>query len=656
MQKRCPFCLKLLTPRARKCPNCKEPVVFSKATTKKTRLVGQTVKERYFIGSEWKKEPAATVYRGYDEQTEQLVLIRVFERQDWLDDPEKTTLSATEAVERFVHYGKSMTAYNICTAFPRMLDVFVQEETGYMVQEYFEGKSLKDLLADGVRVSAGNALKMAEQLCGALQLLHQSHMIYGALSPDTLYILKDGTVRLYGLGSPFYDFITDFDLRATLLNPSYAAPELFLEGKSRGPHSDVYSVSAILYRLIANAIPAVSFLRTEGAFLKPLRSSDKTVGRGVAVAVMNGLNVPVEHRTKTLSRLRNEWQATKVKRRHTGMLAGGFFLFLWYRAQDVLQSFFSSGGHRIFEAAKRMAKRAKRFFKTRPLWFWPVVVGVLALLLFVFIFGFDSKGKNIFSPNGEKEKDEQSWYYATGENLPKSSSKPSFLEQFGVETSSSRKTESTVSKIKTISCPELTGYYKTYAISVLEEMGLEIGRITEKYSDEYEKGYVIGQGVKAGAKLEPGNPVGLVISKGPSPDSSVALIEMPSIIDKDMIEATQLLRQVGFQNIEYRFELSSKDNGLVIAQNISAQSEINRNTKIILTVVGREIKVPRYVGLTVSQMREVKAGVRLTVLDENGAPLSADIDETAYYVVKQSVEADSIGYMDMAITIFVKQK
>lgn len=649
--------MEALKPQAKKCSHCGTLLASVKQSDGST---GCLLKERFFVGRIYKEEPAATVYLGYDEQLGQTVLIREFSGEGLTEEAD--TVSKERLVERFVSYGKSMAAFSLCKLLPRTVDVFSDSGKGYAVLEWFDGQSLKELLTAGIRISEGNALRITEQLCEGLKILHNSHMIYGALSPDTLYILKDGGVRLFGLGSPFFDFVTDLEQRTQVLNPSYAAPELFSDAP-RGAYTDVYSVAAILNRIVTDVIPPVSFLRQEGETLRSPKRENRALERSLSVALLNALNWQVSCRTKSVDRLLRELPDPKVKRRLSVWIIWSYILGRCGWLRDGIVRWFGATLPKCKAGLIACWRRICSAKRPKRLWLWIVLalVALLATLLLVWWIGFG--GDTALLPGGNRITSSDGWYYGTGKNGSDDTSRQSFLEQFGVEseredsgTSQPASETSSEPDDGKISCPDLIGYYKNFAFSLVEGVGLEIGKITEEYSNEYSRGYIIGQGIKPGARVEPGSPVSLVISKGAElvsePGQSAPV---PDVTEMELLRAAKRLQEVGFTNIVYRFEQGTAAAGTVVEQSIPADTETAYDAEIILTVVGRSATVPDYLGLTWADAVAKSSEIQLTVVDVSGAILDpVAVDPTQYTVVKQSVDGGVEGYVEMQVIITVQ--
>ncbi len=90
-----------------------------------------------------------------------------------------------------------------------------------------------------------------------------------------------------------------------------------------------------------------------------------------------------------------------------------------------------------------------------------------------------------------------------------------------------------------VEVPVLISFSKDSYKDELLGRGLTVGNVTEEYSDTMEKGFVCGVSHEAGAKIEKGTAVDIIISKGPNPVRTFTL-ELPKYSDKDFVDSVAL--------------------------------------------------------------------------------------------------------------------
>lgn len=639
------------------CPKCG----FDNSVDNQKIKIARYLKNRYYIGNVFSKSLDSVVYLAYDEELDKKVFVREFNGEELAKLGGKYTVFELRQI--FLSYAKSTATITMCDILPHTIDVFDENESAYLVTDYFDGESLKTLFSSGINIGSAAAFKMVKQLLNGLKLIHNSGMIFGAISPETIYVLKNGEIRLFGIASSFYNFLEDVDSRVEVLNPSYAAPELFSEMERKGPYTDVYSVAAIFYRLLTNKIPAISFLRSGGENLIPPKKVDKNISKNTETALLNALNWQIENRTATPKRFLKELSSEKVKRRLSAAI-------IWADVLGFFQSVYDEFLARKLRYQERKPKTEKNQKQKRKLlWVWitvPVVLLLLAtLVLFVLKFsnGFDT-GENTtstLSGNGEE------WYYGSGIETPTNSSKYVYgghsskkqnsskiqssssenLSSGNKESSGSSKEASSEEDANIVECPRVIGIPLEQVKKALEGKELLIGEIAYEESVYHYPDYVIKQNPARGEKVEKGSKINLVVCKA---------AQLPDVAGLSMSAAKTKLAEEGFKNTVYKFAKSDKAVGSVTQVYFETKTNQTKTGKVAIVVSGEEAApIFNYSGKTVAEAKAISADVKLVFALEDGADISgiADADLDLYKVVSQDVSAGSSAYMGMTVTLTV---
>lgn len=166
-----------------------------------------------------------------------------------------------------------------------------EDGTPYLVMEYVEGRPI-DEYCDAKALALESRIDLFRVLCGAVHYVHQHLMVHGDLKGSNVLVTPEGVVKLLdfgiarllvpeaGAGEPAR--------LATLmlLTPDYASPEQ-LRGEPLTTASDVYSLGALLYRLLTGATPygtglanpvAIVERMTAGGPLPPAVAAERSGG------------------------------------------------------------------------------------------------------------------------------------------------------------------------------------------------------------------------------------------------------------------------------------------------------------------------------------------------------------------------------------------
>jgi serine/threonine-protein kinase len=127
----------------------------------------------------------------------------------------------------------------------------------YIVQEFVEGESLRNLLHRERRLPIDTAVERAVQIDEALEYLHGQGVVHRDLKPENVMLTPNGGFKLMDFGIAFdagLRKMTWSGLSETTGTPDYMAPEQ-VEGKRGDPRSDIYSLGVILYEMLTGRVP-----------------------------------------------------------------------------------------------------------------------------------------------------------------------------------------------------------------------------------------------------------------------------------------------------------------------------------------------------------------------------------------------------------------
>jgi hypothetical protein len=148
---------------------------------------------------------------------------------------------------------------------PKIGDVFDENGRACLVMEFIWGESLeKRLRSANAPLLETEVLRWSVQLCDALQYLHtrQPPIIFRDMKPSNAMVTNDGVVKLIDFGiARTYKAGKKRDTVA-MGSENYAAPEQWGKGQTDA-RSDVYSLGATMYHLLANMAPTPAFLPSE---------------------------------------------------------------------------------------------------------------------------------------------------------------------------------------------------------------------------------------------------------------------------------------------------------------------------------------------------------------------------------------------------------
>jgi serine/threonine-protein kinase len=305
----CPTCDRSFESTTRLCPEDGTRLVDLSRPT--DPMIGREIDGRFTIRERLGAGGMGVVYRAWQASVGREVAIKVI-------SPRPGDDSSTS--KRFLREAKLASQL----AQPNIVMVIdfgaTHDGTLYLAMELLRGRTLSQAWRKDGPFSPRRMLRVASQLCDALDSAHRAGIVHRDLKPANVMILDDPTGR---------DFlkVLDFGLAKALDGehdttqltqsdrvvgtPSYMAPEV-ITGAKAGPQSDLYSVGVVLFEMLTGklpfAAPNANVMLAKHAYA-PVPELGDEVPVQVAYVVKKLLAKRPEQRYATAARLRDALEA-----------------------------------------------------------------------------------------------------------------------------------------------------------------------------------------------------------------------------------------------------------------------------------------------------------------------------------------------------------
>lgn len=182
-------------------------------------------------------------------------------------------------------------------------DYFSENNTAYIVMEHLEGVDLKDYLKQHGKMSFEQTVSMLTPIMKALSKIHAQGLIHRDISPANIMILKDGTVKLLDFGAAREVGGADEKSLSILLKPGFAPEEQYRTKGHQGPWTDVYALSATMYKMMTGVTPIDAMNRVFSDDLRKIPEINPTVTPEQASVIYKGMAVQQANRYQTIDEL-----------------------------------------------------------------------------------------------------------------------------------------------------------------------------------------------------------------------------------------------------------------------------------------------------------------------------------------------------------------
>ncbi len=206
---------------------------------------GQTINDRYEILRSIGEGGMANVYLGHDKILDRNVAIKIL-RGDLSND------------EKFVRRFQREALSASSLAHPNIVEMYdVGEDDGlyYIVMEYIEGKTLKQLLKKRGTLTLSEAIDIMLQLTDGMAHAHDSYIIHRDLKPQNIMIKDDGQIKITDFGIAMALNSTQLTQTNSVMGSVHYLPPEQASGKGCTTKSDIYSMGIIFYELLSGSLP-----------------------------------------------------------------------------------------------------------------------------------------------------------------------------------------------------------------------------------------------------------------------------------------------------------------------------------------------------------------------------------------------------------------
>ncbi|MGW0706581.1 Stk1 family PASTA domain-containing Ser/Thr kinase [Streptomyces sp. NPDC002643] len=515
---------------------------------------------RYELGQVLGRGGMAEVYLAMDTRLGRTVAVKTL-RADLARDP---TFQA-----RFRREAQSAASLNhpaIVAVYDTGEDYIDGVSIPYIVMEYVEGSTLRELLHSGRKLLPERAMEMTIGILQGLEYAHRNGIVHRDIKPANVMLTRNGQVKVmdFGIARAMGDAgMTMTQTSAVIGTAQYLSPEQ-AKGEQVDARSDLYSTGCLLYELLTVRPPFVGDSPVAVAYQhvreepQPPSVFDPEITPEMDAIVLRALVKDPDYRYQSADEMRADIEACLDGQPVAATAAMGSVGYGGYgddqattalrthdaQATTMLPPMGPDDGYGGYD--DRQGRRRQQPKKNNTSTILLVVAGVLVLIGAVLI------GQWMFSGNNAAD--------------------------------------------SALKAPNFVGQTEAEAKQAAENVDLKVTTTKDECEDQ-KTGNVCSQNPAAGDSVEKGDTISLVISTG------APKVAVPDVQGLQFDEAEAQLKEKGFE-VEKKTEESDRTAGIVIGQDPSS-GNLEKGSTVTLTVAteAEKVTVPTVTGLSCDQAK-----------------------------------------------------
>ena len=546
--------------------------------------------DRYEIGEVIGRGGMAEVHEGRDLRLGRRVAVKIL-RPDLAKDP---TFQA-----RFRREAQSAAALNhpnIVAVYDTGEDTLTspngeQVVVPYIVMEYVDGMTLRQLLASGRRLLPERALEISAGVLSALDYAHRHGIVHRDIKPANVMLTRTGDVKVmdFGIARAMNDSGSTMTATSAVMGTAqYLSPEQ-ARGEVVDSRSDLYSAGVLLYELLTGKPPFTGDSPVSIAYQHvsempvPPSQVDAGVSPEIDAVVLHALAKRTDDRYQTAADFRAD-----VERAVAGAPVTAAVPMVTADATQMMppvQAAGAEGYEPMYDMKRRPRRRGVAFWFLSFVGVAAAVIG--ALLVGQFVFG-GTAANQVQVPNLDGLTIEQAtttlgeFELRLGAQTPEISDRPvdtviSQQPAAGETLEQGQSVNVTVSAgLEQVTVPQLIALTSIDAVRIaLADANLQLGAIKEKNSAQ-PPGYVLAQDPEEGTQVDAGSSIDITVSSG--------LVKVPKVVGSSEAQARSDLAQAGFDVQVVEIQDASVSAGSVLAQSPQGGELLARGSIVTITV------------------------------------------------------------------------
>ncbi len=493
-----------------------------------------------------------------------------------------------EFIKRF--YIESQAAASLSSPhIVSIYDVGDEENLHYIVMEYVEGVTLKDVIKENGVLAWNVALNFSMQILAALECAHKNGIVHRDIKPHNMIVTEDGILKVtdFGIARAVNSNETKKIDTDVIGSVHYISPEQ-AKGIMIDARCDLYSLGVVMYEMLTGKLPYDGENPVSVALMHI--SSEPVSIKELNITVPNEL---VRIVTKSMQRdVLNRYQSARE-------MAGELTEF-----KKVENLTTKENEDAVIAEIIELVKNAKKTETAVEEISSPTVERSVMEQKEVEIPVHSSKRKEKLDAKQEK--------IATWSAIGLSTAIVIAIAFLFLKVLFPGFNFSSVTNAKEYLLPNVVGQHIDSVRPKLEAEGLTV-IVNEVEDDSQAEGTIVRQKPSGNIRVKV-NKTQVELDVVAADGESNEKIEVPDVTDKEYRQAKQELEKAGFKVRIIEEESEDSEKGYVIRQNPGAKKTVSKGSEVVLYVaIEAEVSVPDFVGMTETQATKEASELDLVV-------------------------------------------
>ncbi|APC81878.1 TPA: Stk1 family PASTA domain-containing Ser/Thr kinase [Clostridium botulinum] len=573
-------------------------------------MIGTKLGNRYELLEKVGEGGMATVYKAKCHYLNRFVAIKILKEQFCSDK---------EFVEKFKREATSVASLsdnNIVNIY----DVGSENNIHYIVMEYVDGKTLKELIVEKGKIDPKETVRISKQIASALVCAHRNNIIHRDIKPHNILVTKEGIVKVTDFG------IAKASNSATITNSSkvmgsahYFSPEQ-AKGSFVDSRTDIYSLGIVMYEMLVGKVPfdgespvSVAVKHIQNEVVAPKEIDDK-IPESLNSLVLKCLEKNPVKRYQTiknleedLARIENnenilngssnisENDVTRVM--DTAVINDKIKEMAQNDEYEDDDEEYEDDDEEYEDEEDEIEDKKKRSNKGKTN--KKLILGIAMAVLFLVVgsvsayLAFNkSGGKKVEVPNvvgltkeeAQKVLSEKKLKLVVAQKVKNEKKEGTIIESYpksGEKVAENSEVRVSISSGNVVVVPNLKGMELEAAKKAIQDLKLKVGNVKYEFNDNVAAGKVISQTPDIDAELKEGEEISLVISNGPE----IKYSTVPNLIGKSIDGAQNALANAGLSMGGSKAIITEDQSldGQVASQSIGAGQSIKQGSSVSIS-------------------------------------------------------------------------